>query len=122
MEPVTLPNPTREGYDFVGWTGEGISTPTKNLTVPGDSKGDLTYTANWKLVCYTITLDAYGDGQDVIIPYTVTSDPITLPTPTRMGYMFLGWTGGGITEPQTTVTIPTGSTGDRMYTAHWYQY
>ncbi len=47
------------------------------------------------------------------------SEAFQLPTPVRTGYIFLGWTGEGITEPQKTIEIPQGSTGDRTYTANW---
>lgn len=42
-----------------------------------------------------------------------------LNNPTKQGYLFAGWTQGGGTEPKLTVTIPRGSTGDKIYTAHW---
>ena len=40
-------------------------------------------------------------------------------TPTRPAYSFTGWTGNNGTTPQTNVTIPAGSTGDKEYTANW---
>ncbi|MBO4475182.1 MAG: InlB B-repeat-containing protein [Bacteroidales bacterium] len=51
--------------------------------------------------------------------YNNNSDPITLVNPTREHYLFAGWTGTGLSGPTITVTIPTGSTGDRSYTATW---
>ena len=39
--------------------------------------------------------------------------------PTRTGWTFVGWTGSNGSVPQTTVTVPQGSTGDLNYTAHW---
>lgn len=47
QEEITLPIPTKEGYDFAGWTGEGITTPSKNVTIPTGTKGPRSYTANW---------------------------------------------------------------------------
>lgn len=47
QEEVILPTPTKEGYDFAGWTGEGIPTPSKNVTIPAGTKGARSYTANW---------------------------------------------------------------------------
>ena len=44
---ITLSDPTRFGYTFNGWTGEGTETPTKNLTIAAGSNGNKTYTANW---------------------------------------------------------------------------
>lgn len=47
QEEITLPTPTKEGYDFAGWTGEGITTPNKNVTIPTGTTGPRSYTAHW---------------------------------------------------------------------------
>ena len=118
-QTVTLPTPTRTGYTFLGWTGEGITTPQPNVTIPKGSTGDKTYIENWKLTEYNITMDLNGgSGQEKVV-YTMTDEDFELPTPTRNGYEFVGWTGEGITTPQTSVIIPKGSTGDKAYTANW---
>ena len=118
-QTVTLPTPTRTGYTFLGWTGEGITTPQPNVTIPKGSTGDKTYIENWELTEYNITMDLNGgSGQEKVV-YTMTDEDFELPTPTRNGYEFVGWTGEGITTPQTEVIIPTGSTGNKAYTANW---
>ena len=118
-QTVTLPTPTRTGYTFLGWTGEGITTPQPNVTIPKGSTGDKTYIENWILTEYTITMDLNGGrGQEKVI-YTITDEDFELPTPTRNGYEFVGWTGEDITTPQTRVKIPKGSTGNKAYTANW---
>ena len=118
-EEVKLPIPTREGYEFIGWVGEDIIDAQINVTIPRGSTGFRLYAAHWALENYTITLDTSGGNALDNIRYTVKSDPIILPTPTRNGYEFVGWTGEGITTPQTEVIIPTGSTGNKAYTANW---
>ena len=118
-EVVKLPIPTREGYEFIGWVGEDIIDAQINVTIPRGSTGFRLYAAHWALENYTITLDTSGGNALDNIRYTVKSDPIILPTPTRNGYEFSGWTGEGITTPQTEVIIPTGSTGNKAYTANW---
>ena len=118
-EEVKLPIPTREGYEFIGWVGEDIINAQKEVTIPRGSTGFRLYAAHWALENYTITLDTSGGNALDNIRYTVKSDPIILPTPTRNGYEFVGWTGEGITTPQTEVIIPTGSTGNKAYTANW---
>ena len=45
--PITLKNPTRSGYTFTGWTGTGLSSATKSVTINKNSTGNRTYTANW---------------------------------------------------------------------------
>ena len=118
-QTVTLPTPTRTGYTFLGWTGEGITTPQPNVTIPKGSTGDKTYIENWELTEYNITMDLNGgSGQEKVV-YTMTDEDFELPTPTRNGYEFVGWTGEGITTPQTSVKIPKGSTGNKAYTANW---
>ena len=118
-EEVKLPIPTREGYEFIGWVGEDIIDAQINVTIPRGSTGFRLYAAHWALENYTITLDTSGGNALDNIRYTVKSDPIILPTPTRNGYEFVGWTGEGIVNPQTEVIIPTGSTGNKAYTANW---
>ena len=118
-QTVTLPTPTRTGYTFLGWTGEGITTPQPNVIIPKGSTGDKTYIENWELTEYNITMDLNGgSGQEKVV-YTMTDEDFELPTPTRNGYEFVGWTGEGITTPQTSVKIPKGSTGNKAYTANW---
>ena len=118
-QTVTLPTPTRTGYTFLGWTGEGITTPQPNVTIPKGSTGDKTYIENWKLTEYNITMDLNGGSGETTLLYTVIDDEFALPTPTRNGYEFVGWTGEDITTPQTSVIIPKGSTGNKAYTANW---
>ena len=117
-EAFLLPTPVRTGYIFLGWTGEGITEPQKAMEIPQGSTGDRTYTANWQVIEYTVTLDASGGDPLDPITYTVET-PVILPTPTSTGYTFLGWTGEGETTPQPTLVLPKGTTGDKTYTANW---
>ncbi|MGE5493851.1 MAG: InlB B-repeat-containing protein, partial [Burkholderiales bacterium] len=103
--PITLKDPTRDGYTFDGWT------PTN--TIPNGSTGDKTFTANWKAIEYKITYVLNGGTNHAENPdkYTVETPTITLKDPTRNGYTFEGWT--------PTNTIPSGSKGDKTFTANW---
>ena len=116
----TLPTVSRAGYTFAGWWtaasgGTQISTST---IMPASGP---TYYAHWTLNTYSISYTMNGgsiSGQAT--SYNVTSNAITLPTPTKSGWTFTGWSGTGLSgSANTTVTIPKGSTGNRSYTAHF---
>lgn len=127
---ITLKNPDNR-FDndgdlseiFIGWN-DGTSTSI-NVTIPAGSTGNKTYTAMWQTAdpdTYVITYDLNGDSVTVTNPssYTKFDADITLNNPTREGYTFTGWSGTDLVgDNNLNVTIPTGSRGDRTYTAHW---
>ena len=94
-----------------------------NLYAPGESVPAVvtTLTAQWTVHQYTITYDlAGGTVEGNPNTYTIETRAFTLKNPTKSGYIFTGWSGTGLDgENNMTVTIPTGSTGNRIYTAHW---
>lgn len=55
-DSITLVRPTRANYDFVGWTGTGISdSASMTLVIPRGSTGDRTYKANWvEIIVYDL--------------------------------------------------------------------
>ncbi len=117
-----LPTPTKNGYTFEGWVGSNGWTPQTSVTVNKGTTGNLSYTARWNPIDYTITYNLNGgsmSGQKT--SYNIETSTFTLPPPTRNGYEFTGWTGSNGTTPQKTVTITRGSTGNRTYTANWKQ-
>ena len=120
-EAITLNNPTREGYDFAGWTVTGLDAANTTVTIAKGSTGNRSYTATWTPIVYTISYDLAGGAVATENPteYTIESEAITLNNPTREGYDFAGWTGIGLDAATMTVTIAKGSTGNRSYTATW---
>ncbi len=113
----SLPTPTRNGYDFVGWYNGDTKFESGSWTITEN----VTLKAQWDYVSYSITYDlAGGDNSDKLPKkYYEKSEDIILPTPTRNGYTFLGWTGTDISSVTATVIIPSGSKGSRSYIAHW---
>ena len=103
---ITLGAPTRLGYNFLGWNPTGV--------IAAGSTGNKTFTARWSAaIRYNITYTMNGGINNLLNPsgYTVNSGTITLRDPVRLGYDFAGWT--------PTNSIPTGSTGDKAFTANW---
>lgn len=89
---VTSVKPTRTGYIFQGWSKSSSAT-TYSYASGGSislSASDTLY-AVWKINSYTVTYNYnYSGSTSTIKSFTYNSN-ITLPTPTRKGYTFLGW-------------------------------
>ncbi|MEA4919530.1 MAG: S-layer homology domain-containing protein [Clostridiaceae bacterium] len=102
------PDPNNTGYIFSGWA-PAIASVT----------GAATYTATWTLDTYPISYMLNGGTATNPTSYQYTTDVFTLSNPTRAGYSFLGWTGSNGSTAQPSVSIPTGSTGNKTYTANW---
>ena len=73
------------------------------------------------LTRYTISYELDGGTADNPTSYTE-EDEITLRSPIKSGYTFIGWTYDGKTEPELSVRIAKGSTGDKAFTAHYELY
>lgn len=114
-------------YDAVLWAYEKAITKgtTKNSFAP-DAPITI-QTASIMLARYDKTINNYkivynlNDGKisSPVTSYKSSSLPITLKTPTKTGYTFLGWTGSNSSVPVKTVKIATNTTGDLVYTANW---
>lgn len=126
----------KNGSKFTAPASDGLTRPDGNtgsyfkwlgsdgnLYAPGESVPEVvtTLTAQWTVNQYTITYNlAGGTAEGNPNTYTIETRAFTLKNPTKSGYTFTGWSGTGLDgENNMTVTIPTGSTGNRIYTAHW---
>ena len=109
---VIISNPTKEGYDFVGWTGTNIgpnavygnmynswdgTTPislTKFRYLNGEHGATVTLTANWRLNSYRVIYDyaggSIGEGNTnkTLVKY---GEGYDVYRPTKAGCEFVGW-------------------------------
>ena len=117
----TVPVPEeifRPGYTFAGWWYK--DTNGWRLWDFENDKvlGDMTLTARWERVTYTIHLDANG-GECDMAEYKVDAEgAFKLPVPTREGYYFAGWFCGIIPFNQGKYTWA----GDCYAKAKWTTY
>lgn len=97
----------------------GYTTPSAQ-TVKFDSTSAKTITFTYPIVNYTISYNL-GGGTVSGNPtsYNVESSTITLKNPAKTGFTFKGWTGSNGSSVQTSVSIASGSTGNKSYTANW---
>ena len=129
--PQVINAPTRTGYNFRGWTvaytdgRTDITTPTVSYSIPSGVTGQITLTANWTPIQYTITY-ALSSGTNAAgnpTVYNVENLPLTISNPTRANYDFSGWTvryaNGTEVTGQISYRIPIGTTGNIGLTANW---
>lgn len=117
---ATLPSPYRKGYTFAGYSNtSGGNVIYSNNISNVENINNRTIYAKWNIITYNISYDLDGGSiSNQPLNYNVEKS-ITLPTPSKTGYTFIGWSGTGIIDKNTSVTIPKGSTGNRNYTANW---
>ncbi len=114
---LTIENPTRDGYSFVGWTITGMDTNTVHYFGYNETEGTWRYTtqstsvsnitdttfmnlrsdggvvsfvANWQKIDYLIEFD-YDGGEGNNVTSASFDEPFSVSTPTKTGYVFAGW-------------------------------
>ena len=106
--PAFNGTPSRDGYNFTGWTPAVADTVTRNAT----------YTARWEKLTpaetFTVTYTDGVDNEEIFKDQTYTVEsgkatPAFNGTPTRKGYTFAGW------KPAVAATV----TSNATYEATW---
>ena len=70
-------------------------------------------------VIYSISYDMDGGIAANPTSYSSDSPTFTLQNPTKTGYSFIGWTGSNGNTPELSVTITSGTVGNKHYEANW---
>ncbi|MFA5526315.1 MAG: InlB B-repeat-containing protein, partial [Acholeplasmataceae bacterium] len=93
-DTIELLDPSaRTGYTFLGWfTQQSGGTEVSEITQ--GSTGNRTLYARWTANTYTISFNV-GDGNPVSDLLVTFNQSFNLPTTTRTGYSFAGWTLNG---------------------------
>ena len=115
--PITLGNPTKAGYNFVGWydNAEFYNQP---ITVIEQMENEhIQLFAKWEKVDYTIEYNLNGGTNHIDNPlvYNIETDTITLLPATKAYYVFDGWYIGDIKVD----TIQKGTIGNQILTAKY---
>ncbi|MCR4690094.1 MAG: leucine-rich repeat protein [Lachnospiraceae bacterium] len=98
-----LPGCSKTGYVFTGWNGAGLTNRVGSVSNLTDvNGGKIRLTAGWRPVRYRIVF--LENGGSKCDPVEMNYDKeVTLPEPVREGYVFLGWSGGGLVQKKGTV-------------------
>ena len=88
-EDITLTNPTKSGYIFAGWTGTGLTSATKTVTITKGSTGARNYTATWTEEEKWIETEKWTQNKT-----TVTHGTITL----EVGSQVTGYSANGVSN------------------------
>ena len=70
-----LSEPVKSGALFLGWTGEGNTVPTKDITIDPSQQKNLEYTANWQILISVnipakVDVSMTGGTTEDVIPVT----------------------------------------------------
>lgn len=92
--PTQIPNPTRTGYRFTGWSLTGTGASINGTTfIIGTTAATLT--ANWEKMNYNLQVNPNGgtwNGSANIQNFTIAyEENKIISNPTRYGYKFDGW-------------------------------
>ena len=118
LQPEITATPS-SGYHFVNWTKNNENATLENAnaatTTITSASGACTITANFAadVVGYTVTYK-YNGATSGASPTSATGASVTLPSPTRTGYVLDGWyttagekveDGGATYEPEADITL-----------------
>lgn len=127
---LTINNPTKTGYSFTGW--KVTSAPTSGttwvigetftdgiadgmVTIPSNRIGDVTLVPMWEKITYTVSFNSNGGGAVPSYTFTIV-DSFKLPTASKVGYTFAGWSVvGGTNEGNWIGSYTGGQTVSGMY-------
>ena len=121
---VSLPTPTRTGYNFDGWyTAASGGTKINDIGTTTKPTGNVTYYAHWTPKTYAITLNANGGASNGSATATYSSNAVAIASqPTREYYECNGYytaASGGTLVLNTNGTLAKGVSGYTDANGKW---
>ena len=118
-DEVSLMEVSKNGYTFIGWNYNGTLYSSK-ITYNFDY--DISLYASWNINQYSISYNLDGgqfyDLNNVVYSYNIENE-ITLPTPRKYGYKFVGWFTNAYFNGNAVTSILKGEIGNKIFFAKW---
>ncbi len=92
-DDIVIPNPTRYGYEFIGWNVNESEELVKDFVVKSGTTSNQSLNAKWKLINYSITYELDGGTNNINnkTTYNLIDYSVHFYNPSRNGYEFIGW-------------------------------
>lgn len=118
--PITLPVPTRAGYEFGGWFLSSDFSGAAQTTIPAGTNNNVYVYAKW-IKTYNITYHLGGgiNAEDNPTEFNERTLPLTLKAPTRDGFTFGGWHQNPACSGNQVTTIDAGTEKNVSLWAKW---
>ena len=118
-DTINLRNPSRRGYDFMGWFSDSAFSNMVTSISKG-STGSKTFYAKWTAIHYSIKYNLNGGTLSGSYPtkYTI-KEQVVLPIPDKINYVFCGWYTNSNFTGNSIEKIPIGSIGAKSFYAKW---
>lgn len=118
--PITLPVPTRAGYEFGGWFLSSDFSGAAQTTIPAGTNNNVYVYAKW-IKTYNITYHLGGgiNAEDNPTEFNERTLPLTLKAPTRDGFTFGGWYQNPACSGNQVTTIDAGTEKNVSLWAKW---
>ena len=118
--PITLPTPTRTGYEFGGWFLSSDFSGAAQTTIPAGTDSNVYVYAKW-IKTYNITYHLGGgiNAEDNPTEFNERTLPLTLKAPTRDGFTFGGWYQNPAYSGNQVTTIDAGTEKNVSLWAKW---
>lgn len=93
IDTITLKNPTKEAYDFLGWTGTDLTEPTQTVMIPEGSTGARSYKANFGQATFKYVAGTGGSvSPKSETVKALTGEPAGSTATPSSDYEFVAWT------------------------------
>ena len=123
-DKIIFPAVEKQGYTLNCWVY--VFGDQLNIIEDEDEfmfRSSVTFKAMWiPNDAYAIKYDLDGGSMSVDNPfyYTEDAETVNLIEPIKQGYSFVGWSGSGIDGISQSVSIESGSTGDKSFKANYF--